>query len=281
MAAERSAPARAVAIIPARYASTRFPGKALAPLAGRPLIQHVVERVLRVPRLERVIVATDDDRIAAAAVAAGAEARRTPATLASGTDRVAHVAAGLDADVVVNVQGDEPLIDPDALGRALAAFLASKERIGTLRAPLTDPRELCDPNVVKVVVDARGRALYFSRAPIPLDRSAWDTGRSGAAAGLRLRAGRLQPGGCWRHVGVYIYRTPALLRWARMPVSALERIEGLEQLRILEAGGRIATYPIEAAPPGVDTPADLDRVRRIIDSTAAGAPEEPTGGTTR
>ena len=165
-----------VAVIPARFNSSRFAGKPLALLAGRPLIQHVAERVTAVAGVERVIVATDDERIADAARAVGVEAMMTPESLASGTDRVAHVAEKLECSVVLNVQGDEPLIDPVELSEALAGFAAGDYQYGTLRAPLVDARDRWDPNVVKVVVDREGRALYFSRAPLPFPRKAWAGG---------------------------------------------------------------------------------------------------------
>jgi 3-deoxy-manno-octulosonate cytidylyltransferase (CMP-KDO synthetase) len=254
-----------IAVIPARFESTRFPGKPLATLQGRPLIAHVVERCLTMEALDGVLVATDDERIADAARAAGAEARMTPANLASGTDRVAYVAEGLSAEVILNVQGDEPLIDPASLDDALQEFCASENEYGTLRAPLTEARDLWDPHVVKVVIDAAGRALYFSRAPIPFPRDSW-SGAPNEPGRPVLRFGEPPElaGGYWAHVGVYMYRRQALLRWARMPESLLERLEGLEQLRVLEAGGALQTYPVAESLPGVDTPADLDRVRERL-----------------
>jgi 3-deoxy-manno-octulosonate cytidylyltransferase (CMP-KDO synthetase) len=260
-----------VAIIPARYAATRFPGKPLAELCGRPLIAHVVERVAATPGLRAVLVATDDQRIADAAVEAGGQAVLTTGDHASGTDRVAAVAATLDADVIVNVQGDEPLINPEELGAALAGFVVSDAPYGTLRAPLRDARDLWDPNAVKLVIDAEGRALYFSRAPLPFPRTVAAGATTDAAGGalLRFDAAPELPGPYWLHVGVYLYRTPALLRWARMPQSPLEQLEGLEQLRVLEAGERMATYEVSESLPGVDTPEDLERVQRELDGLSA------------
>jgi len=237
-----------VAIIPARYGSTRFPGKPLATLLGRPLIQHVVERCAAVEGVAKVVVATDDERIVEAVRDTAAEAVLTSGEFASGTDRVAHVAAQLDAEIIVNVQGDEPLIDSGELGTALQAFRESGFDYGTLRAPLRDADDLRDPNTVKVVVDSEGTALYFSRAPVPFPHE--------GAPDL--------PGPYWIHVGVYLYRTPALLRWARMPRSPLEVAESLEQLRVLEAGERMHTYAVSESLPGVDTPEDLDRVRLAL-----------------
>ena len=252
-----------IAIIPARFDSVRFPGKPLASLAGRPLIHHVVERCREVSLLEQVIVATDDDRIAEAAEAAGAEAVITPADLASGTDRVAWVAERGQARVIVNVQGDEPLIESAGLERAIAAFRESDADFGTLRAALREPEDLWNPNVVKVVVDAAGKALYFSRAPIPFPRACWNAKES-APALLRFHHAPPLPGPYWIHVGVYLYRRHALARWAKLSPSRLERAEGLEQLRVLEAGETIETYEIEESVPGVDTPEDLERVREYL-----------------
>ena len=255
-----------VAVIPARMKSSRFAGKPLALLAGRPMIQHVAERCAAVVGVGRVIVATDDERIADAALDAGVEAMMTPASLGSGTDRVAHVAEQLACSVVLNVQGDEPLIDPEELSTALASFSVGSYDYGTLRAPLIDPRDRWDPNVVKVVVDGEGRALYFSRAPIPFPRDAWMAVPNHAGEPILAFEERPQmvfP--CWIHVGVYLYTHQALAAWARIPRSPLEQAEGLEQLRVLEAGKIIQTFPVAEAVPGVDTPEDLERVRRLLE----------------
>ncbi len=262
-----------VAIIPARYGSTRFPGKPLATLLDRPLIQHVVERCAAVEGIAKVIVATDDERIVDAVEDTAAEAVLTTVAFASGTDRVAHVAADLGAEIVVNVQGDEPLLDADELGAALRAFRESGVDFGTLRAPLRAAEDLWDPNTVKVVVDGEGTALYFSRAPLPFPRAQYcrpaastrqdDTGTAGRGR-LEFEDAPDFPGPYWIHVGVYLYRTPALLRWARMPRSPLEIAESLEQLRVLEAGERMHTYAVSESLPGVDTPEDLDRVRLAL-----------------
>lgn len=262
-----------VAIIPARFASVRFPGKPLAPLGGRPLLAWVVERAARVPGVDRVLVATDDERIAEAARAAGAEPRMTPVDLASGTDRVARVARDERCELVLNIQGDEPLIDPRQLGRALAAFRQADTDFGTLRAPLREAADLVDPDVVKVVVDNRGRALYFSRAPIPFPRASVAEAEPESAAGIRFRELPDLRAPWWMHVGVYMYRRRGLERWATMPPSSLEMAEGLEQLRVLQAGETIHTYAIEHAVPGVDTPADLRRVERLLatEQTCEGA----------
>lgn len=266
-----------IAIIPARYASSRFPGKLLASLAGRPLIQHVVERVLRVPGIDATVVATDDERIAEAARETAADVVLSSGDFASGTDRVADAALRYSADVIVNVQGDELLLDAAAVGAAIARFSESGAELGTLRTPLTDRQDLWDPNVVKVVIDDNERALYFSRAPVPFPCSGWQAAvaqgdlapqhwvpRVAAEAGapLSLRA--------WVHLGVYLYRPHALASWAALPPSKLEIAEGLEQLRVLEAGRDMQTYRINVAIPGVNTPEDLERARIAM---AASAPQ--------
>ena len=268
-----------IAIIPARFGSVRFPGKALASLAGRPIIQHVVERCVEITELEMIVVATDDARIAEAAEEAGAVVVDTPSELPSGTDRVVLAAERYPADIIVNVQGDEPLLDSEGVAEALRRFRSDDVEFGTLRAALADSRDLWDPNVVKVVVDRHGRCLYFSRAPVPFPRSAWDPGGSmlggeaevgeaggcGEEARLSFHASPALPGPFWIHVGVYLYRRAGLERWAALPPSRLEKIEGLEQLRILEAGETMQSYPVVEAVPGVDTPEDLERVRAHLD----------------
>lgn len=254
-----------IAIIPARYGSARFPGKPLATLAGRPMIQHVIERCRATPGIEGVVVATDDERIASAARAAEAIALETPPELSSGTDRVAMAARRYPARVIVNVQGDEPLIDPEALGGAVAEFSGSGADFGTLRSPLGEMRDLWDPNVVKVVVDRDGRALYFSRAPVPFPRrAATSVRRREDRTVIEFREEAAGPARRWIHVGVYLYSRSGLERWATLSPSELEAAEGLEQLRLLEAGETIVTYPVAEALPGVDTPEDLERVRAYL-----------------
>lgn len=236
--------AEAVIIIPARYGSTRFPGKPLAELWGKPLIRHVWERARRAERCHRVIIATDDDRIAAAARGFGAEVAMTRGDHASGTDRAAEVAAGLSAELVVNVQGDEPLVEPAAIDAAVAP-LADDPTIsmGTLCSPVESVGDLANPNVVKVVVDGAGFALYFSRLPIPFVRDD------------RAEVRR------YRHIGLYVYRREFLLELAGLPPTPLEQAEKLEQLRALEHGYRIRVVQVASASPGVDTPEDLERLR--------------------
>ncbi len=230
----------AVIVIPARYGSTRFPGKPLAPLWGKPLIQHVYERALRSKRCSRVIIATDDARIAAAAAGFGAEAAMTSADHPSGTDRVAEVTRGLDADLIVNLQGDEPLVDPASIDAAVEPLAADASiPMGTLCAPIEQTADLANPHVVKVVVDRAGFALYFSRLPIPFVRN----GR----ADVRR----------YRHIGLYVYRREFLLKLASLSPTPLEQAEKLEQLRALEHGHRIRVAVVSKASPGIDTPADL------------------------
>jgi 3-deoxy-manno-octulosonate cytidylyltransferase (CMP-KDO synthetase) len=239
----------AVAIIPARYQSTRLPGKALADIGGHPMIELVYRRAAAARSIASVLVATDDERIARAVERFGGTVRMTSPAHASGTDRLAEVAAGLDCDVVVNVQGDEPLIEPQMIDEAVAPFASEPAlQMSTLRRRIDDRAELTNPNVTKVVVDRDGYALYFSRAPIPFVRDG-----SPAAPG-------------WRHVGLYAYRRPCLLRLSRLAPTALERSEALEQLRALEHGIRIKAIETAFDSIGVDTPEDLERVRRLVTS---------------
>lgn len=249
-------------VIPARHASVRLPGKVLLPIGGKPMLQWVYERAAAAGARE-VLIATDDERIAQAARAFGAAVVMTAATHPSGTDRIAEVAraAGWAADdIVVNLQGDEPLM-PAALVRQVAALLASEPRadIATLAAPIASVGELLDPNAVKVVCDGAGRALYFSRAPIP-----WN--RAGAPRGP---ASQTDARGARRHLGLYAYRVGALARLAALPPGALEVRESLEQLRALENGLVVhVADALEPPGPDVNTPADLERVAGLL--TAAG-----------
>lgn len=251
-----------VVVIPARYASSRFPGKPLADLLGKPMIVHVAERAARSGARE-VIVATDHAEIARAVTQWGHAAMMTRSDHATGTDRIAEVAARrrYRADeIVVNVQGDEPLIEP-ALIRTVARNLRLHRdaAIATACHPLASGREFANPNVVKVVLDERGYALYFSRAPIPFPRDAH--ARTGNLPTTRLPAGLP----AYRHIGIYAYRANFLRQFKRLRNTALERFEALEQLRALAYGYRISVAVVEeASPPGVDTPADLKRVLRVL-----------------
>ncbi len=245
-------------VIPARFGSTRLPGKPLKLLAGRPMLQWVYESAVA-SGAAQVVIATDDDRIIAAAGLFGAEARLTSLTHLSGTDRVAEVAlqsGWKDDDVVVNLQGDEPLMPP-ALVAQVADVLAQHPdaQVGTLASRISSVKEFMDPGVAKVVTDTRGRALYFSRAPIP-----W--GRDSAPAGLASQRGYQ---GARRHIGLYAYRVAALRRLSLLPPTPLELLEKLEQLRALENGMEIRVADAVAPPgPHVDTPEDLVRVELLM-----------------
>lgn len=247
-----------VVAIPARYSSTRLPGKALVEVAGRPLIAHVIDRALE-SGAEEVVVATDDERIGRAAEAAGAGYCMTDPDCVSGTDRLAQCAAHLawpEDRIVINLQGDEPLLPGHWLDRVAAALDDNPEAmVATLAVTEPDAGAVFDPNVVKLVCDARDFALYFSRAPIPWHRQAFRAGRD-----------RLPPDTTWlRHIGVYGYRVRELGWLAELPPTPVEQAESLEQLRVLEQGGRIhVTRLDEAPPPGVDTQEDLERVRELL-----------------
>ncbi len=256
-------------LIPARRASTRLPDKPLADIAGLPMVVHVARRAQR-SGAGRVAVATDDAQIAAVCSSHGIEALLTRADHASGTDRIAEVAQQLllpAAALIVNVQGDEPLIDP-ALIRACAQCLASDAQaaIATAAHPIHDAADVFNPNVVKVVLDARNHALLFSRAPIPWHRDAFATGGTRTAWTTSAALHSLPPElPVLRHVGLYAYRMHALQEFAALPPCPLEQTEALEQLRALWHGRRIAVLRVDAAPaPGVDTPEDLARVRRLM-----------------
>jgi len=228
-----------VGIIPSRYASVRFPGKPLAPLRGKAMVLHVLEAATEASRLDQAIVATDDERIAAAVRAIGGEVLLTSSAAASGTDRLAEAARSIPADVYVNVQGDEPVMSPANIDRAVETLLAySLRKIASLAIPLPAD-QANDPNIVKVAVAADGRALYFSRAAIPYPR--------GGEARYR------------KHLGIYAYRAATLAEIAALPPSPLERIESLEQLRWLEAGLEIWIGEAVSDSIGVDTPEDLAR----------------------
>jgi 3-deoxy-manno-octulosonate cytidylyltransferase (CMP-KDO synthetase) len=238
-------------IIPARYASTRFPGKPLHLIAGKPLIQRVVERCRLAKALSEIVVATDDERIAAVA-RQFARVEMTRADHPSGTDRVAEVLERVGGDGAVNIQGDEPLIEPsviDAVGQALARC-----EMSTAATRIRTESDYEDPNVVKVVVSVSGRALYFSRRTIPYLRDA-------AKAPV---AGQLAAFPFLRHLGIYGYRRETLSRLVRLPVSALEQAEKLEQLRALENDIAIAVVPVEHESIGVDVPADVERVEKLL-----------------
>jgi 3-deoxy-manno-octulosonate cytidylyltransferase (CMP-KDO synthetase) len=243
-----------LAVIPARYASTRLPGKPLVSLGGKPMIERVWERVRKASLVSRVIVATDDERIRSAVKAFGGEVVLTRADHRSGTERVAEVAATQkDAEILVDVQGDEPLIEPAAIDAAIEAIRNDGEvQVATLAVPIANPAEIMDPNVVKTVLDFDGNALYFSRAPIP-----WVRDRKGPVHAQHLK-----------HLGLYVFRREALLDFATFPQGDLERIEQLEQLRWLENGYRIRVAETEHESVSVDTPEDVTRVEQLLAADA-------------
>ena len=247
-----SVPLEVVAVIPARFASTRFPGKPLADIDGRPMIEHVYRRAAAASGVSRVIVATDDLRIATIVAGFGGDVRLTRPDHPTGTDRLAEVASTLACDIIVNVQGDEPLLDSRSITEVIAPFADPAISVTTLYRRIHHPSELADPNVVKVVLDRAGFALYFSRAPIPHARD---------------------PRGGWpplyRHIGLYGYRRSALLVLASLEPTPLERAEKLEQLRALEHGIRIKAVETAYDSIGVDTPEDLEQVRRLLAATTS------------
>jgi len=246
-------PARAVAIIPARFASQRLPGKPLADINGKPMICHVRERASRARLISKVLVATDDQRIADAVEASGGQAVMTPGNLQSGTDRAAWVAGSLeDVELVVNIQGDEPLIPPEMIDQAVCPLLEDRTlAAGTLVRKIENTEELLNPGVTKVVLDGNGFCLYFSRSPIPFGRdlaqTQWITQNT-----------------YYRHIGLYVYRRSFLLHYASWARTPLEQAEKLEQLRILEHGERIKGVITDLDSIAVDTPADLERVRSLM-----------------
>lgn len=238
-------PLRILGVIPARYASRRFPGKVLALLCGKPVIQHVYERACGAKLIEKLVIATDDPRIQTAASSFGAPVVLTRADHPSGTDRVAEVAQAIQAEIVVNIQGDEPLIDPAAIDQAVGALLENPQiSMGTLKRRIVDPEEISNPNVVKVVTNRSGEALYFSRAPIPYHPTAQAE--------------------YYKHIGLYVYRREFLLQYPKLPVGPLEQTERLEQLRALENGYRIQVVETQYDSIGVDTPEDLARIERLM-----------------
>lgn len=249
------------AVIPARFASTRFPGKALAEIGGKPMIQHVYDRTNKARLISRVIVATDDQRIADVVAKFGGESIMTSVSHETGTDRLAEVAQNLDSEIIVNVQGDEPLICPDMIDQAIQPFVNDGAlQMGTLKTRIKCLHDFLSPNVVKVVTDNFGNALYFSRSPLPFFRDKWkDLKDESFCCGKLL---------CYKHVGLYVYRRDFLLKYASMQPTFLEVSEKLEQLRALENGVRIRVVETEFESIGVDTPDDLikaqERYRQLM-----------------
>ena len=238
----------AVVIIPARFGSTRFPAKILASVTGKPLVQHVVERAKRCTRVRDVIVATDDERIVAALRPFGTTAVMTSPAHQSGTDRIAEVARQMpeEIDIVVNVQGDEPEIEPDIIDRLVERLETSDDDMATAATPFPAGVKVDDPNLVKVVTGIGGRAIYFSRCPIPFQREKSETAPY------------------FKHIGLYVYQRDFLLAYSSLPVGPLETAERLEQLRALENGYRIRVVETEYESLGVDTAEDLERVSKLF-----------------
>jgi len=239
-----------IAIIPARYASTRLPGKPLIDIAGKPMIQWVYERTAMAKNIDAVIVATDDERIFDTVVAFGGQAEMTPSDLASGTDRVAFVAENLSAHTIINVQGDEPLIDPQAVDLAADVLLKDDQAVmGTLVTKISNENDLTDENCVRVVFDRNHRALYFSRSVIPFAR------------GIVPQKSWIDHIPYYLHIGIYSYRREFLLTYKDLPFSVLEQAEKLEQLRALENGYTIKVGVTDFHPVSVDVPQDIDKVQ--------------------
>ncbi len=250
----QGSPMEVLGVIPARYGSSRFPGKVLTPIQGKPLIQWVWERSRQAKRLDQLLVATDDARVQAAVQKFGGEAVMTSSDLPSGTDRVWAAAQGTSAQVIVNIQGDEPLVTAPMIDRLAEVLIAQpKIPMATLRFPMRDPKGLKDPNVVKVVTDLKGRALYFSRAGIPA--------RKNSSEGPLV---------WYKHIGLYAYRREFLQAFVAWPPSPLEKMEGLEQLRALEHGAWIQVEDSPGDTLGVDTPDDAQRLRQILNRAPGG-----------
>ena len=249
-----------IALIPARYAATRLPGKVLADIAGKPMLQHVYERTRQAKTVGRVLVATDDPRIRETVESFGGEALMTSPHHLSGTDRLAEAAQNLECEVVVNVQGDEPMIEPEVIDTAVQPLLDDPAlRMSTLKVEITDEQDIYDPNIVKVVTDRDGFALYFSRHPLPFPRNP-------------------AHGHWYQHIGLYVYRRDFLLEYSRWEPTPLQLTEQLEQLKVLERGYRIKVLPTSHPTVGVDTPEDLERVRRMMSPRSPQEGDRPEKG---
>ena len=243
-----------VVVIPSRYASSRLPGKPLVSLAGKPMVQRVYERAKLAQTVTRVVVATDDQRIVETVTAIGGEARMTRSDHRTGTERIAEVAAHEPGDIFVNVQGDEPLIDPAAIDTAVGALVEEPQaQIATVATPIRHAGDIMDPNVVKTVLDFESNALYFSRAPIPWIR---DTQQK-----VHVKY--------WKHLGLYVFQRDALLEYPTLPHGELEKIEQLEQLRWLENGWKIRVAEVAHDSVSVDVPEDVVRVEKLLQEAEA------------
>lgn len=256
----------AIVVIPSRYASTRFPGKPLCLLLGKPMIEHVYGRARRASLARTVVVATDDARISAAVEGFGGVAVMTSPDHRSGTDRIAEAIERFEAaagcDIIVNVQGDEPMIAPEMVDEVIRLMDDGRACLATLVKRIEDPREVGDPNVVKAVFDEEGFALYFSRAPIPYHRDLFGAGAFPGLPGLPGEgAGAVR---MYKHIGIYAYRREVLLSLAKLPPSPLEEREKLEQLRALEKGLKIKIKETQFETIGVDTPEDVERVEQCL-----------------
>ncbi len=253
----KKAQTKITAIIPARYGSTRFEGKPLADILGKPMIQHVYEGVRQSKLIDEVIVATDDQRIIEAVKSFGGKAIMTSPTHFTGTDRVAEVAKKLKSEIVVNVQGDEPLIKGSIIDEAIRPLLKDETLdLSTLMTRIEDPKDWLNPHIVKVVVDQKNFALYFSRSPIPFPRDL----HIGRLESSPFGTNRPLPKRVFKHIGVYVFRRKFLLQFSKMKPTPLEKLEKLEQLRALENGYRIKVTPVSYEPLCVDTPGDLEKI---------------------
>jgi 3-deoxy-manno-octulosonate cytidylyltransferase (CMP-KDO synthetase) len=251
----------AIVIIPSRYASTRFPGKPLCLLSGKPMIQHVYERTKKAALVQEVFVATDSEQIYDTVEGFGGKAIMTSEKHLSGTDRIAEAVVKLqgsmqDTDIIVNVQGDEPMIQPEMVDEVVSVMEDKRASIGTLAKQIQDAEEMLNPNIVKVVFNEEGFALYFSRAPIPYHRNAWKDLRPITVHGSRFTL--------FKHIGIYAYRKDVLLKFAGIPPTRLERIEELEQLRALEYGLKIKIKKTKFETIGIDVPMDIERVEKCL-----------------
>ncbi len=263
----------AIVIIPARYHSTRFPGKPLAPLKGIPVIQHVYQNASGSLLAEDVIVATDSKVIFDKVLDFGGKCVMTSSKHISGTDRIAEVARSLNYDIIVNVQGDEPLIKPEMIDNVISLLDDSRASMGTLAKKIIDKGEIFDPNIVKVVFDKDDFTLYFSRAPIPYHRDEWELKSRGQGAGrkefeyvLEHQAPRAERPAfyCYKHIGIYSYRREVLIKLSELPPSRIELIEKLEQMRALENDFKIKVKETSLEIFGVDTPEDLERIEKCL-----------------
>jgi len=249
----------AIILIPARYSSTRFPGKPLALLKGLPVIQHVYQNSMQSRLADDVVVATDSETIFEKVLSFGGKAVMTSGDHASGTDRIAEASRSMNYDIIVNVQGDEPLIQPEMIDDVISVLDDSRASIGTLAVRIKDRREIFDPNAVKVVFNPEGFALYFSRAPVPYHRDEWKGSDHFTFHGSQFTV--------FKHVGIYSYRHDVLTQLSELPPSRLELVEKLEQLRAIENGFPIKVKETVYETFGVDTPEDLERIKKCLNSS--------------